>query len=65
VGTGIRADVPSLVNVWETAPYLHDGRAKTLEEVMTKFNPRDEHGRTKLLDAKEIDDLAHFLLAPF
>jgi len=64
VGTGIRADVPSLLNLWETPPYLHDGRAATLKDVMTRFNPHDKHGRTSHLTAPQIDDLVNFLLAP-
>ena len=64
VGTGIRADVPSLVNVWETAPYLHDGRAATLRDVVTRFNPHDKHGRTSHLTGQQINDLVSFLLAP-
>ena len=64
VGTGIRADVPSLVNVWETAPYLHDGRATTLRDVLTVHNPRDQHGRTRHLTAVELTDLIRFLQAP-
>ncbi|MEE3372833.1 MAG: hypothetical protein VX346_26095 [Planctomycetota bacterium] len=64
VGTGIRADVPSLLNVWETAPYLHDGRATTLREVVTLHNPHDQHGRTSHLNASELTDLVRFLQAP-
>ena len=29
---GKKLDIPSLVEIWRTAPYLHDGRAATLEE---------------------------------
>jgi YVTN family beta-propeller protein len=64
VGTGIRADVPSLVNLWETPPYLHDGRAATLPDVVTRFNQHDEHGRTSHLTTNQIRDLVNFLLAP-
>jgi DNA-binding beta-propeller fold protein YncE len=64
VGTGIQADIPSLNNVWETAPYLHDGRAKTLREVITTHNPDDRHGKTSHLSAQQRDDLVAFLLAP-
>ena len=64
VGTGIRADVPSLVNVWETAPYLHDGRATTLRDVVTRHNRGNRHGRTSQLPANQIADLVQFLLAP-
>ncbi len=31
--TGIRT--PTLIELWDTAPYLHDGSAATLEEVFT------------------------------
>ena len=64
VGTDIRADVPSLLNVWETAPYLHDGRAATLRDVVTSHNPDDQHGRTGHLTPQQITDLIHFLKAP-
>ena len=64
IGTGIRADVPSLLNVWETAPYLHDGRAATLRDVITLHNPRDQHGSTSHLNPSELTDLIHFLHAP-
>ena len=64
IGTGIRADVPSLLNVWETAPYLHDGRAATLRDVITLHNPRDQHGRTSHLNSSGLTDLIHFLHAP-
>ncbi len=69
VGTGIgcRAgqafDTPTLVELWRTAPYLHDGRATTLEEVLTTFNPEDRHGKTSNLTETEIDDLTAFLLS--
>ncbi len=65
VGTGIKADVPSLQNVWISAPYLHDGRAPTLRDVVTTYNPHDRHGVTQHLTDNEIDDLVHFLLAPY
>ena len=64
IGTGIRADGPSLLNVWETAPYLHDGRAATLRDVITLHNPRDQHGSTSHLNSSELPDLIHFLHAP-
>ncbi len=33
-----RFDVPSLRNITLTAPYMHDGRFSTLEEVLTHYN---------------------------
>jgi len=56
-------DTPTLVEIWRTAPYLYDGRAVTIEEVLTKYNPDDEHGRTSNLSDKEITDLANFVLS--
>ena len=69
VGTGTRReageafDTPALVELWRTAPYLHDGRAATLEEVLTRFNPGDRHGKTSGLSAAELEDLAAFLVS--
>jgi cytochrome c peroxidase len=44
-GRGTSFDTPSLLGVWLTAPYFHDGTAKTLEEVFetgTAHNIRDK-----------------------
>ena len=30
-------DTPHLNNIYASAPYLHDGRAATLEEIWTKY----------------------------
>lgn len=56
-------DTPTLVEVWRTAPYLHDGRAATMKEVLTKHNYGDKHGVTSNLTENEIDDLAEFVLS--
>ncbi|MBN1422545.1 MAG: hypothetical protein JXP34_27455 [Planctomycetes bacterium] len=69
VGTGEGArerggpafDTPPLCALEFSAPYLHDGRAATLRDVVTTWNPGDRHGRTSGLDAGEIDDLCAFL----
>jgi DNA-binding beta-propeller fold protein YncE len=55
-------DTPSLLGVWATAPYLHDGSAATLEEVLTLRNPFDQHGQTAALSSTEIAQLVAFLL---
>ena len=64
VGTGAKLDTPSLDGLWDTAPYLHDGRAHTLEEVFTKYNPRDLHGKTSHLSKQQLSDLVTFLFGP-
>jgi DNA-binding beta-propeller fold protein YncE/mono/diheme cytochrome c family protein len=58
---GMEYDTPTLREVWRTAPYLYDGRAATLEEVIGKFNPRDQHGKTSRLTKEERRDLAEYL----
>lgn len=54
-------DTPSLRDCYRTAPYLHDGRAKTLEELFRKHNPEDVHGSTRHLSEQEFGDLMEFL----
>ncbi|HOZ48989.1 MAG TPA: cell surface protein [Candidatus Hydrogenedentes bacterium] len=54
-------DTPQLVEIWRTAPYLHDGRAVTLMEVLTTANTDDRHGRTSHLTDEERHDLEVFL----
>jgi cytochrome c peroxidase len=56
-------DTPTLIELWRTAPYLHDGSAATLREVLTTRNPKDQHGRTSNLSPKELDDLCTYLLS--
>jgi YVTN family beta-propeller protein len=58
--TGL-VDTPQLINVSLTAPYLHDGSARTLEEIWTVFNPEDKHGRTNDLTKDELNDLIEYL----
>jgi len=55
-------DTPSLVEVWRTAPYLYDGRAATIRDVVTTHNSNDKHGRTSDLSEGEIKDLVEFVL---
>ena len=48
IDEGRKFDTPTLVEIWRTAPYLHDGRAATLHAVLTEENPGDRHGQTSL-----------------
>ena len=54
-------DTPQLTNIAITAPYLHDGSARTLEEIWTVYNPEDKHGRTNDLTKDELNDLIEYL----
>ena len=56
-------DTPTLHELWRTAPYLHDGSAATIREVLTTRNPKDEHGKTSHLTTQQIDDLAEYVLS--
>ena len=56
-------DTPSLRGIWHTAPYLHDGRASTLREVVVTHNPTERHGQTAHLSEAEVHDLVAFLLS--
>jgi YVTN family beta-propeller protein len=68
VGTGSsytseRFDTPTLVEVWRTAPYLHDGRYLTIKELLVKGKHGKSRGRVEDLSEKEIDDLTEFVLS--
>ncbi len=56
-------DTPTLIEVWRTAPYLHDGRARTMTDVLRTHNPNDRHGRTSHLTEAQIHDLAEYILS--
>lgn len=56
-------DTPTLIEVWRTAPYLYDGRAATIEDMLKKHNVEDKHGKTSDLTDKQIKDLAEFVLS--
>jgi len=53
-------NVPTLLGLWATAPYLHDGSAPTLFDVLDR-NVDDLHGTTSTLDAQQRSDLVEFL----
>lgn len=54
-------DTPTLREIWRTAPYLHDGRAGTLEDVIGNANPGDRHGDTSTLTDEQRRDLVEYL----
>jgi DNA-binding beta-propeller fold protein YncE/mono/diheme cytochrome c family protein len=54
---------PMLIEVWRTAPYLHDGSAATLRDVVLTHNPADKRGHTPTLNPNEVDDLVSYLLS--
>ncbi len=54
-------DTPQLRNLYQSAPYLHDGRALSLEEIWTRFNPQDTHGISVDLSKGDLNDLIEYL----
>jgi DNA-binding beta-propeller fold protein YncE len=58
-----RFDTPACVELWRTAPYLHDGSAVTLQEMLTTRNADDKHGTTSHLSREEIGALVEYLLS--
>jgi YVTN family beta-propeller protein len=54
-------DVPHLNNIYDSAPYLHNGIAPTLEEIWTVHNPYDTHGVTNDLTKDQLNDLIEYL----
>jgi len=54
-------DTPHLTNIYDSAPYLHDGTAETLEEIWTRFNPDDQHGVTNDMTKDELNHLIEYI----
>ena len=54
-------NTPSLLGLRDSAPYLHDGSAKTLSEVLQLSVQTQNHGKIKHLTNKQSDDLLIFL----
>lgn len=55
-------DTPTLRELWNSPPYLHDGSAPTVRDVLTTSNPDGLHGATADLTAQELDQLVAYLL---
>lgn len=59
---GTFIDTPALLRVVDTAPYLHDGSAATLLDVLTKPPAGGQsHGQVSQLDAQQLQDLVAFV----
>ncbi|MBI4585976.1 MAG: hypothetical protein HY717_18350 [Planctomycetes bacterium] len=51
-----------LLELFRTAPYLHDGRAKDLRSLFKEHNPEGRHGEADRLSEDELNDLIEYLL---
>ncbi len=56
-------DTPTLAELWRTAPYLHDGSAAKLRDVLFGCNKDDRHGITSHLTEPQFEDLIAYLRA--
>jgi len=54
-------DAPHLLGIAHSAPYLHDGRAKTLEELWTIYQTNDLHGVSSYWSKHMLNDLIEYL----
>jgi YVTN family beta-propeller protein len=54
-------DVPQLDRIYEKPPYLHNGEARSLEEIWTLYNSTDKHGVTSDMSKEQLNDLVEFL----
>jgi YVTN family beta-propeller protein len=54
-------DTPHLNNIYASPPYLHDGRAATLEEIWTIYGQDDKHGLVGDMTKNELNDLVEYL----
>lgn len=52
-------DTPTLREVWRTAPYLHDGRSATIEDMLKV----EKHGLKKELSNDELEQLIEYVLS--
>jgi DNA-binding beta-propeller fold protein YncE/mono/diheme cytochrome c family protein len=56
-------DTPTLIEAWRSAPYLHDGSAATIRDVITTRNREDRHGVTSHLTPEQLNELTAYVLS--
>jgi cytochrome c peroxidase len=54
---------PTLVEVWRTAPYIHDGRYLTIEELIVHGKHGLQNNVFDSLSKQQIDDLVEYILS--
>lgn len=54
-------DIPHLIGIGSKAPYLHDGRALSLEEIWTAPDVGDKHGVVSDLNKADLNDLVEYM----
>jgi cytochrome c peroxidase len=56
-------DTPTLIETWRTAPYLHDGSFRTIEELIGKGKHGESAGAVESLSQQEVADLVEYVLS--
>ena len=56
-------NTPRLIEVWRTAPYMHDGHYLSIKELIAQGKHGAKGGDISKLSAKDIDDLVEFVLS--
>ncbi|MGM0488429.1 MAG: cell surface protein [Planctomycetota bacterium] len=56
-------DTPTLIEVWRTAPYMHDGHYTSVKELIGEGKHGATAGDIESLTEKELDDLVEFVLS--
>ncbi|RMF99449.1 MAG: hypothetical protein D6741_08515 [Planctomycetota bacterium] len=57
----VEFDTPTLIEVWRTAPYMHDGHYLTIEEVIRDGKHGARGGDIESLTDQELHDLCEFV----
>lgn len=61
--TGRPLDTPTLVECWRTAPYLHDGRAATMHDVLVTYDHAGILSETEKLTEAQLKELEEYILS--
>jgi YVTN family beta-propeller protein len=56
-------NTPRLIEVWRTAPYMHDGHWLTIDELLSQGKHGTKGGDLSGLSAQDLHDLAEFVLS--
>ena len=56
-------DTPTLVEVWRTAPYMHDGHYMTIKDLLVTGKHGARSGELDALSEQDVNDLVEFVLS--